>query len=309
MPTRKFELPTVRYILIFWQDEQTYEMLPSSSTFFRSGTDATTLKDGADVILKDGSHAKVITTGEDPNDVKRLLIRLERRLGKGLLDASRDSLGFLNSTSASEPLNASLAVARVDENEEGEEEEDQATNDSTRADEEHDVAPDLIDDGSTDSDHQKDGPMQVQLLRTLVRQNRAILKTMNSILKEMKKSNKKGAPMNVSTPIAIDSVVPVIYKDQDLMTSARRNATPSCFGTAVARCLWEEEELATGRIGVTYRNTGRPPLDQQRQQLWYRACEQRFGEDDGKLEEATQAVNQLGLDLKHGRRRRLPPKQ
>ena len=45
------------------------------------------------------------------------------------------------------------------------------------------------------------------------------------------------------------------------MKCARRNATPSYFGTAVARCLWTEEEMANGRIGVIYRNTGRPPLN------------------------------------------------
>ena len=149
----KFELPTVRYIILFWQDEQKYEMLPSSSTFFRSGTDPTTLKKGSVIDLKDGSRAKVITNGEDLNDVKKLLERLETRLAKGRLDASCDSFGFLNSTSASQTSEACNSLAQIDE-EEGVEE-DVTANDSLRAHEENDVS---IEDGSnayTDAeDHQ-----------------------------------------------------------------------------------------------------------------------------------------------------------
>ena len=69
----QFQLPTVRYILLFWQEEQKYEMLPSSSPSFRSGTEPTTSGEGSTIILEDDSSAKIIAVGEDPSDVKSYL--------------------------------------------------------------------------------------------------------------------------------------------------------------------------------------------------------------------------------------------
>jgi hypothetical protein len=83
---------------------------------------------------------------------------------------------------------------------------------------------------------------------------------------------------------------------EDIEPEIQRNAAPSLFGVKVARALWTRDELKNGRVGQRRRDSGRPALDFERQQFFFRACRVRFRGYDGKVEKARFSVNQRGSD-------------
>lgn len=78
------------------------------------------------------------------------------------------------------------------------------------------------------------------------------------------------------------------------------------YGTLIARRLWDDEELQSSRL-LPQRRKGRRPLSPDRTDKWLKAVTSRFRvhQDSDEVMSAVGAVNQLGLDLKSGKRCRL----
>ena len=78
----RFPEANVCFVLLFWEDEQKDECLPSSSTYFVHGTVVKKLVPMQHVRLRDDSMATVIAVSEDKNDIMKLQERLEKKLSK-----------------------------------------------------------------------------------------------------------------------------------------------------------------------------------------------------------------------------------
>ena len=292
----RFPESTVCYVLLFWEDEQKYELLPSSSTYFLHGTDLRNALPKERVRLRDETEATVIAVSEDKNDILKLQQRLEKKLNKGSrIQIDDDSFGFLHRTIEAEdgesfasppaspetnPCSASVSASQPE------------CNMSTPV-----PLP----------DREIPPPVSVEekLLRQLVQRSGRQEKLLTAILRELKRQRpKRSTDAHVLTQVDKD-LEPVVFENQNLIECAPRNATPSLFGIEVARVLWNDDELKSGRIGTCKRRRGRPSLDIERQALWIKACETRFHHDYDMMDQAKAAVNQLGNDLNQNKRKRL----
>ena len=106
-------------------------------------------------------------------------------------------------------------------------------------------------------------------------------KLLTSILRESKRLNtaRRTEIPTTSKLHSTENVQPVLFNEKDLHDCAPPNASPSFFGIQAARCLWSDEEIKNGRLGILKRKRGRPSLDPERQNLWVKACQARFDED------------------------------
>lgn len=271
----RFPKSSFCYILIFWECEQKYEVLPSSSTFFKTSTNARNLNPKECVELRDGSIATVIATSEDKGDIEKLQQRLESRLKSGPIEVGNDSLRFLEHTFSETQDDCATEIATEDPIPEA------AANTSA-------IQPESL---------------QTKLLKQIVQQQARQEKILIGIHRELKRANKAKASVS---PLVDrnDNLEPVLYNDINLVECAARNASPSLFGIEAARQLWTDDEIKAGRVGIAKRRRGRPPLDLERQDVWAKACKVRFRNDTESLAEAVAAVNQLGNDLNQGKRAR-----
>ena len=79
---------------------------------------------------------------------------------------------------------------------------------------------------------------------------------------------------------------------------------PSVYGETIARKLFTDNEMEKAML-FPIRAGARPPLSPTRVELFRDAVIARYGADnEDALSTAVSAVNQLGNDLKRGRRRR-----
>lgn len=77
------------------------------------------------------------------------------------------------------------------------------------------------------------------------------------------------------------------------------------YAAKLARHLWTDEELSNYRL-LPIRGKGRPSLSEDKTNLWVKAMKARFSiDDDEDLRPAIVAINQLGIDLRSGKRRRV----
>ena len=295
----RFPESTVCNVLLFWEDEQKYESLPSSSTYFPHGTNVRNALPKERVRLRDETVATVIAVSDDKNDILKLQQRLEKKLNKcSHIQIEEDSFRFLDRTSEAEGNGESFASSPASP----------VTSPPCSAAASASQPECNISTSVSPSDREIPTPVSVEakLLRPLVQRSGRQEKLLTAILRELKRQRpKRSTDAQVLTQVDKD-LEPVVFENQNLIECAPRNATPSLFGIEVARILWNDDELKNGRIGTCKRRRGRPALDIERQALWIKACETRFHHDCDMIDQAKAAVNQLGNDLKQDKRKRLP---
>ena len=98
IPNRLVNEPTIRYSLLFWSEEQKYELLLSSSSIFKSTTDKRALGVGDEVTLRNGSVPMIIACGYEKSKIEKCLDRLESKLRRGKRASMENSFGFFDTS-------------------------------------------------------------------------------------------------------------------------------------------------------------------------------------------------------------------
>ena len=269
----KYKEKSSGFLLLHFSDERTYEVLSSHSTLLQNDFSFDTCVEKDEVLLKPDIRARIIAKSLIEKDMEVYKNRLERRLTKGDMNVSTDSLGFLN-------LTASCADDSVDESlEVGTEE-----SPSCGGAENENMSPATR---SVSLDE------QVQLLRRIAEGQDIIVKELKKLRKNLKEDTSPARNLQPSS---------VFHNGVDLVKLGHNNMDSSRYAVKLGRALFTDDELTSNML-YPKRSTGRPPLSPDRSVLFKRAFLERFP-DSEDLEVGINAVNYLGLDLKKGKRRR-----
>ena len=135
---------------------------------------------------------------------------------------------------------------------------------------------------------------EIQLLKEMKENERKHHKDMKRLLSNKMKEN--------ATPLS--ELQSVFYNEENLTVHGSANLPPTLYGERISRKLFSDEELCDYML-FPVRETGRKPLSPTRSQIFKEAVYARFPKNqDEAFRSATAAVNQLGIDLKRGRRKR-----
>ena len=176
-------------------------------------------------------------------------------------------------------------------------------------------------------------PSEIQLLleirnkmdemNTYLQQNNSVLKSIsmsyektrklmskmiNRFPQHLSQSETEASPSNVDgseeSTANLTSAPSVLYEGKDIVRLGRGNLSMMTYAAKLARHLWTDEELSNYRL-LPIRGKGRLSLSEDKTDLWVKAMKARFSIDDKDLRPAIVAINQLGIDLRSGKRRRV----
>lgn len=121
------------------------------------------------------------------------------------------------------------------------------------------------------------------------------LNQLKSIKKVLSQKNNQQEDVHVN-------VAPIIFNGIDLVKLGHNNYDASQFGLVLGRTLFTDAELSAGMMDPKRVNS-RVPLSPNRTMLFKQVVEARF-QRKSSIEEAVSSLNQLGTDLKRGKRKR-----
>lgn len=130
-----------------------------------------------------------------------------------------------------------------------------------------------------------------------------IAKTQKSILRELKyirKNKSSGLPKSSNS----GPITSVMFNGIDLTLLGHNNLEPTIYAELIARRLFTDEEMSKCMLFPIREHGARKPLSPTRSSIFKRAVQSRFRDDEDALKSAISAVNQLGNDIKRGRRKR-----
>jgi hypothetical protein len=292
--------PPLRWYLMLFLEERLYTIISSSSLQFCRSTDHSSLKENQNVILKNGSAAKIVKIASVEEHLKVYQRRLERKLDCCSSINDTDSFAFLNNT-----INSEFETQKEF------------------------CAPKEV---NKDVDANIEGPFEVTDLDVESEETQSTNSILLNILKEQQKTNEllqqsisyqrehskhlkklhKKCLSDSTKPVAdveVSLLPKVMYENVNLTAIGSRSLDPSNYGLVLARQLWTDEELKGGMLAKKRSSSGRPPLSPNRSLLFNEAIKARFGfEENDCLTDAQRAVNQLGNDLRSGKRQRYADK-
>ena len=304
--------------LFFIPMENKYIVVPSSSTSFPKAFNEASVQKLDTFAMKDAFdtfQTYYIGHSSSLSEINRMQQKLQKHIDEGKTVDANSSLRFLRESFSQE------------ENAEEEQEMIPRTSGSISMD-----ASFTTNTLGRSSSHLPSHPTAVDLLER-------ILETLQMISTQIDKLNKRHDDVakdvdrcrktlikvlnkRKGTPAAVDTVQamvegttedhkapgprePVMHDGIDLVKVGRGNMDIVAYGVRLARHLWSDDDLANGRL-LPSRSRGRPSLDEEKTILWSSAVRNRFSlDDDDDIKPAVRAVNQLGVDVKMGKRRRL----
>ena len=279
----------MEYFLVFFECDQSYEVICSNSTLLPSdfNSDDARVKDV--VKVKPDLTGRIIAKSINENDMEIYKRRLEKKLNE--VENVDQSLN----TSSLTFLNESISQSSVSKNTVIEDncEIDDADTDTSDVCWAKSQAELHVKHACCDECHAH-AKKQTELLKSIVKLQKAIFK-------EARKNRSKTEFPFSSTDLS--NVEPVIYNGRNLCAMGCANQAPTVFGQLISRELFTDEELEQKML-FPVRDTGRQPLSPTRSSLFKKAIMSRFHDDDEALRASIAAVNQLGIDLKRGRRKR-----
>lgn len=286
------------YYLLYFYEEKSYSIVPAISTMFTSSVDHHAIKQN--ILLRNNVAAKVMLISNSKQDLEVAHDRLEARLDESKsFDARKSSLGFLCDN------------ASCDDDEVCEPSEEQTRCGTSQRSNSQSINP-VEHDNSTDEEIveeriQAETSIMNEVLKQLKRCNKLQHQHLNEQVKCRKILTKllKRSPGGTEDNHTV-SPDPVIYNGVDLTSLGPNRLDVSNFSLLVARKLWKDEELMKNRL-FPKRNTSRGSLSPNRSKTFESAIRSRFrcaDDDDDDLRVAINAVNQLGSDIKSGKRRR-----
>ena len=294
MVANKFSPPTtIQYLLIYFEVDKSYEILCSNSCLLPMDFDINTVRAKDTIFVKPDLTGQLIAKSDSCKDMEIYKRRLERKLDEGV-NVANSSLTFLNNASFSECEEQSSEDYCADA--------DDSNHDTVICSEIDDGRPTLNSRKYEVSSKQNstccltchaNGESQNELLSK-------IIKTQNVIIKELKKNRKTN---HTGTKEGVTDLKPVIYQDENLTLIGNPRMPPSLFGQCVARKLFSDNELGNSML-FPIRETGRRSLSPNRSDIFKRAVSARFNDDEDAIQTSIYAVNQLGNDIKRGRRKR-----
>lgn len=310
---KKFESDKVGYILFYFVQDQTHNVLSTNSLLLPPDFDYGKCKPKATVILRPETEARVIAKSYDRQDILLYEDQLTKRLDKSdELNVTIDSLRFLNDSMSSEKNERQPSSM----NGEGKQvppltmETDSESYSSVIDD--ASGTPEISHASQTNTDASGSATtialnlLTSQMSTYLARRasfEKKCLKYLKQISKEMK-IMKESAVGNIKSKYQIDytKLAPVMFGDTNLTIMGDRHLEPTVYGQLVARTLFTDEELEQKKL-FSRRDSGRPHMSPNRSELLRAALMARFGDDDA-FRDAVSSINQLGNDLKRGKRKR-----
>lgn len=281
-----YKATQLHYVLFFLREENKYFVISSASTIYPKDLDIDAVKVLQQFKLKDSLTsfpAIYICHSESKSEMETKMSKMQSYIESGRTIDADSSMRFLR-----ESFNLSPAKEQ---------------------------SVDITESPESDCEPSGSQCMQVPspgisdaILKAIERGNSLL----EEILKEQRKlrrnlvkkchADQKDRTENSDEVPAV--LEPVMFEGVNLTSLASRNLCPSNFGLLIARKLWSDDELKSQRLRPQ-RSTGRPPLSPNRSVIFEQSVLARFpsaGAD--ALSEATAAINQLGNDLKSGKRSR-----
>lgn len=274
---------TIQHLLIYFDEDKSYEILCSNSCLLPIDFNVKSVRVKDKIFVKPGLLGLLIAKSDTYRDMEIYKRRLEKKLDEGV-NVANSSLNFLNNSSSCEQQTPEDVGADMDSD--------------------HDTIS-VIDTVSKNS-HECNvsynccktchnlGQSQNELLAR-------ILKTQNGIIKQLKKSPKPNHSIDGNYDVS--KMQSVYYQEENLTLSGNPRMPPSMYGQCIARKLFSDDELANSML-FPVRETGRRSLSPSRSDIFKRAVSARFNDDQDAIQTSISAVNQLGIDIKRGRRKR-----
>lgn len=329
---------SIIHVLFFITSENRYFVVPSSSVSFPKDFNANEVKPLEKFVMKDNLEcfeALYVCHSLSPSEIDRKQQKLQQYIDRGETVDANSSLRFLRDSFTCD-------VEEEDENEEGHDESwtnepecsASAAIDVNIARNNRTTSRNDFSDSSVKSELgqsalndikeavEKTNDLIINLTSAVERNNKlqmAISKSLDrsrKLLTTLVKRFPQIPNKDVSNPTDVDgdaagedeNAAPqqsVIYDNVNLVTLGSRNLNMASYGVKIARRLWRDDELAERRL-FPVRRKGRPSLDEEKSDLWLNAVKNRFRIlDDDDVRPAITAVNQLGVDINGGKRKRL----
>lgn len=286
--------------MIYFECDHMYDILCTNSTLLPIDFDYEKVGPKDTIKIKPDLVGTLIAKSEYSKDMEIYKRRLEKKLHEDEdFVVANSSLGFLDTSVAAPSESSPADGAKPDDSSEDE------MNTSTALIAASTVSEPIQTQRPTQKASVEDQYSKLDAILAKMNDNqkmkRDLLKTTVSIYKELKALRKlltKGAEEKAEKPCT----TPVFYRDTNLSVMGHNNMAPSIYGELIGRHLFSDEELSTFML-FPVRESARKTLSPTRSNVFKDAVLARFGDNDS-LKCAVAAVNQLGNDLKRGRRKR-----
>ena len=308
----KYQENVTGYILFYFVSDTTHEVLSTNSLLLPSDFNYDNARVKDTVILKHDVEARIVAKSFDKADILLFQKLLERRIerSEGQLNVTDDSFNFLNQSIPEVESRQEISQRTVDSDssrEESEIEDDTQTQGPNNKGVLHKCAESGALDGALDypaSTNDKIDRLTDAVFKYFERRERyekQSLKIQQQIWKELRYM-RKASEKKDDTPIDPHTLEPVLYEGKNLTAMGDRKMEPTVYGQLIARELFSDKELEESML-FPVRDGGRPALSPKRSELLRTALTNRF-QDDNAVADAIASINQLGNDLKRGRRKR-----
>ena len=315
-PKSRFNVTeTVVHTIFYIPSENKYIVVPSNSTLYPANLDHECVQPLTAFEMKDRLErfeALYVTHSSSYSEIERKQNLLQNYISSGQTLDAKSSLSFLresfgdDESSISQSQNLTLSTSEIQPDPPVDFD---VTVSSQQAPLETSVLQQMFEKQIEILHYQE---KSFKLFQTMAKNIERSRKLLYKIANRSVKTGEFATDGNRTEPLGSEPQVedifprePVIFEGTDLVSFGKKNANIVSFGLDIARRLWSDDELKNGRL-LPRRSRGRPSLSHEKSGLWTKAVQTRFQLDDAEdMRPAIVAVNQLGVDLKSGKRMRV----